>query len=88
MKGALAAEIKKQGGNKMAKYKITVDNNACIGCGACASECPDNWELKEMDEGYKGRPKVAVLDNEEDYEKNKAAMDICPVQAIKIAKSK
>lgn len=72
----------------MAKYRITVDKGACIGCGACASECPDNWELKETDEGFKGQPKVAVLDNEEDYEKNKAAMDICPVQAIKITKAK
>lgn len=72
----------------MTKYKIKVDNEKCIGCGACASECPDNWELKETNEGYKGHPKVAVLDNEEDYEKNKAAQSICPVDAISITKTK
>ncbi|HII14744.1 MAG TPA: ferredoxin [Nanoarchaeota archaeon] len=69
-----------------ARYKIKVDEATCIGCGACASECPENWELKETGEGYKGHPKASVI-SEEDLEKNKAAESICPVQAIKISKA-
>lgn len=67
------------------KYKIKVDESVCIGCGACASECPENWELKETSEGFKGHAKSAVI-SEEELDKNKAAESICPVQAISITK--
>lgn len=57
-------------------YKISVDQETCIGCGACTT-C-DNFELK--DDG-KANPKKTEVDNltcEED------ARDACPVQAIKV----
>ena len=30
----------------MAKYKIEIDEDACISCGACVGAC-DNFELKD-----------------------------------------
>ena len=27
--------------------KITIDENACVGCGLCANNCPDCFELNE-----------------------------------------
>jgi len=34
-------------GDLMAKYKVTIDKVTCIGCGLCASICPDVFELGE-----------------------------------------
>jgi len=63
----------------MAKFKIEQDRNACIGCGACTSVCPDNWEMK----GDKSHPKKIQVD---DIGCNQEAADVCPVQCIKIKK--
>jgi ferredoxin len=71
----------------MAKYKIVHDKNKCIGCGACASTCPDFWSI-EM--GGKARLKDAkktgsgfelLLDN---LSCNKDAAEVCPVNCIHI----
>jgi ferredoxin len=64
----------------MPKFKITQDRNICIGCGACVSVCPDNWEMK----GDKSYPKKIELN---DIECNQEAVDVCPVQCIKIKKA-
>ena len=58
--------------------KIVQDKDACIGCGACASVCPDNWEMG--DDG-KAHPKQAEVS---EVGCNQAAADTCPVQCIKI----
>ena len=63
----------------MAKFKIEQDRDACIGCGACVSVCPDNWEMK----GDKSHPKKTELD---EVGCNQEAADVCPVQCIKIVK--
>jgi len=63
----------------MAKYKIIHRVNECIGCGACASVCPDNWEMK----GDKSKPKKTELT---DIGCNQEAADVCPVQCIEIKK--
>jgi len=65
----------------MAKFKIEQDRNVCIGCGACAAVCPDNWEMK----GDKSHPKKTELN---EIGCNKEAADVCPVQCIKIKKGK
>ena len=58
--------------------KIEQDYEACIGCGACAAVCPENWE---MTEDNKAKPlKTEVLE----AGCNKEAADACPVQCIKI----
>ena len=60
----------------MAKQRIEVDKEKCIGCGACAAQC-DNFEM----DGDKAVPKKAEVD---DIGCNKDAKDACPVDAIKI----
>jgi ferredoxin len=61
-------------------FKIVHDKKACIGCGACAAVCPDNWVV----EGGKAKPKKTKVD---DIGCNKEAADGCPVQCIKIVKA-
>ena len=58
-------------------FKITIDKEKCIGCGACAAVCSDNFELNE------GKAKVKKAEVEE-IGCNKDAADACPVQCIKI----
>ncbi len=60
----------------MAKFKIDVDKEACIGCGACVAQC-DNFEL----DGDKVKAKKTVVD---DIGCNKEAADICPVECIRV----
>lgn len=60
----------------MAKYKIEVDKEKCIGCGACAAQC-DNFEM----DGDKAKPKQKEV---RDIGCNKDAADACPVEAISV----
>ena len=57
--------------------KVSVDENKCIGCGACISVCPEVFELNE-------NGKSRVKQEETDLECCKEAKDICPVDAITI----
>jgi len=63
-------------------YKITLDKDKCIGCGACAAQCPENFEIKN-DGDNKAVVKKAKV---EDLGCNKDAEEVCPVDAIKIEK--
>ena len=63
-------------------YKVTIDKETCIGCGVCASTYPANFVMK----GDKAVVKKAKI-QDKDYDKNKEAADICPVQSIKIEKA-
>ena len=63
----------------MAKYKIEIDKEACIGCAACTAVC-DNFEM----DGDKAKPKKAEVD---DIGCNQDAVDSCPTNAIKIKKT-
>lgn len=64
----------------MAKYKIIHHRERCIGCGACASVCPENWEMAE---DGKSKPKKIEF---EEISCNQQAADACPVQIIEITK--
>jgi len=55
-------------------YKIKVDEEKCIGCGACTASC-DNFEM----EGAKAKVVKAEVD---EIGCNQDAADICPVDAI------
>ena len=55
---------------------ILVNKEACIGCGACASLCPNNFRMS--DDG-----KAEVID-QKNVECAKNAAGTCPVQAITI----
>lgn len=64
----------------MTKYKIEVNKEECIGCGACTS-C-DNFEL---DSDNKAKPKKEEV---EESGCNQEAADNCPVSCIKIKELK
>lgn len=57
--------------------KVVVDQNTCIGCGACASICPQNFEMKDGKAHVK-KAEVKKITCE------KEAADSCPVSAISI----
>jgi len=56
---------------------IKVDKSKCIGCGACASICPKNFEMREGKAEVKNS-QVEKADCEKD------AQESCPVDAIEI----
>jgi ferredoxin len=55
---------------------INVDQNICIGCGTCASLCPDTFRMTAD-----GKAEVIAQDGL-DCAKN--AAESCPVQAITV----
>ncbi len=65
--------------------KIRHEIDICIGCSACTSECPENWEMVELEDGYKAKPKKIKLEAR-DIERNKKAEEVCPVNCIHIEK--
>lgn len=56
---------------------ITVDQDECIGCGACESTCPEVFELVEDKSQVKLNPVPEPL-----QECALSAENGCPVQAI------
>lgn len=59
--------------------KIIVDEDKCIGCGACASICPSSFEIIDGKSKVK-KAEVKKITCEEE------AAESCPVAAIKIIK--
>jgi len=55
-------------------YKVKVNNEKCIGCGACVAICPEVFELKQS--------KANVKKAKTEKECAKQAADSCPVNAI------
>jgi two-component system, OmpR family, sensor histidine kinase KdpD len=64
------------------KYLIQHNRKACIGCGLCATICPENWA---MDEDGKATPKRTEV---EEIGANQDAADACPKGCIKIVPKK
>lgn len=58
--------------------KVKVNKDACIGCGACASICPEVFELN--DEGLSEVKEEEVKDELQDEVRD--AADSCPTGAI------
>ncbi len=56
---------------------INVNQELCIGCGACTAECPNTFKLDE-----EGKSQVISQD---DIECAKRAEDVCPVQALSVS---
>lgn len=65
----------------MAKYKITVNRDACTGCGACVGTCQESFEMVEGKSKPK-KEKVKELGCIEEAAEN------CPVKCIKIEEIK
>lgn len=59
---------------------IKIDKEACIGCGACESEAPKLFEMKEGKAVVKKQPNT-----DEETKKAKQAKDLCPTDAISIS---
>ena len=59
------------------KHKITIDQDKCIGCGACAATCPKSFDMKDG-KAYAKKKEVDKITCEKDAEEG------CPVDAIKI----
>ncbi|MCL5410557.1 MAG: ferredoxin [Patescibacteria group bacterium] len=59
--------------------KIFIDDDLCIGCGACEGTAPDHFEL-----GSDGKAHVKKQYSEEDKDIIKEAKDGCPAGAIEI----
>ena len=58
--------------------KITVDENLCMGCGLCASLCPDVFEMDSNN-------KAIVKGDSCEGQDVKDVASQCPVDAIKVA---
>lgn len=73
----------------MAKYRIEHYKEECIGCAACAAVCQDFWEIgddnKAHIKGVETDGAIEILEID-DIGCNQDAIDICPVQCIKIKK--
>ncbi|MEM1111246.1 MAG: ferredoxin [Pseudomonadota bacterium] len=68
----------------MAGYRIKVDMMLCQGHGVCTEECPEVFEVVEMDTGY---PKVKVKTarpGDALREKVQDAVDYCPNRVIRL----
>jgi ferredoxin len=61
--------------------KATVDKNTCIGCGLCASDCPDVFSMNDDNLAIA----ITSLIPAELKESCKLAAQNCPVEAIKIS---
>lgn len=59
--------------------KVKVNQDACIGCGACTQICEDVFELD--DESGLSKAKVTEV-SEENQQACKDAIDACPTGAI------
>jgi len=62
--------------------KIKINQEECIGCGSCSTVCPDVFDLNDEN-------KAIIKDTgsdqgESDNECVKEAVDVCPVDVIKI----
>ena len=57
--------------------KVTVDEATCTGCGLCAANCPDIFEMTDNNK--------AIVKNQESSscDINQTASE-CPVDAIKV----
>ena len=67
----------------MAKYKVKVDQESCIGCGACCA----NFEFFEFNDDGVSTVKGKVEDIVEGEDIEEAA-NVCPVDAIKVEEDK
>lgn len=69
--------------------KIIHDKKKCIGCGTCASLCPEYFEMKNGKAHLKGSEEDSetgkeVLQIEKATDNLKQAVNACPVKSIEL----
>ncbi|MGC8866697.1 MAG: ferredoxin [Elusimicrobiales bacterium] len=57
--------------------KVSINKDVCIGCGLCANDCPDIFEMS----GDKATTKLTNVPKAQEEACKNAATN-CPVQAI------
>ena len=62
--------------------KIKINQEDCIGCGSCSAVCPDVFDINEENKAVVKSTNTSQ--GETDEECVKEAVEICPVQVIKI----
>ena len=77
----------------MAKYKVILDREACIGAAACAAVGPQFWKMVEdgkvdlIGATYNNDTKTwDLIIDEKDFIVNQESAQVCPVNAIKVVK--
>lgn len=66
----------------MAKYKVEVDSEGCISCGACEAVCPQNFKVEYGDKSVS----LKEIIDENELACCNEAKEVCPVDVIKITK--
>ncbi|MEI7961332.1 MAG: ferredoxin [archaeon] len=71
-------------------FKVIQDNDACIGCGACAAICPTDWKMEGDKAVLIGGKKEGKLFSKvvKDAGCSKDAENACPVKCIKVSEVK
>lgn len=69
--------------------KIIFEKSKCVGCGSCAAVCPKYWEMGDDNKALlkNGKPNQDNKNEEAEVSKvdcNKEAVEVCPVQCIRI----
>lgn len=57
--------------------KVTINEELCTGCGLCAANCPDGFEIGDDTKAH------VKSENPSDCDLNQVASE-CPVEAIKV----
>jgi len=79
----------------MAKYRIEIDLDKCIGAFTCVDVYPELWEQGDEGKAHiiaegvvkeNGREYVELNDKQIDVQQAIQSQDVCPVQAIKVTK--
>lgn len=78
----------------MAKYKIILDRDKCIGTASCVAVAPRFWDLQDdgkvmlLDSKFNEETNKyeLIIETDQDLLENKEAEDVCPVNAIKVEK--
>lgn len=67
--------------------KFVVDKNLCIGCGACAANAENTFEIEDdgLATSIEGKNLISELSEEEKSEAMDA-LEGCPVDAIQLEK--
>ncbi len=74
--------------------RITQQRAKCIGCNACVEAANYRWRISRKDgkctliQGVEKRGFFTVIVGDDEYESNKSAAQHCPVNIIKVEKTK